>query len=82
MENRARLLEIASFLDRIDRSPDAASGTDEFRYRSFVRALGLLLEPGGKRTKAIQLSLSDPTVEPIESALGLKATGAWQGGNP
>lgn len=36
---------------------------------------------GGGRTKAIQLLFSDPSSEPIESALGLKATGAWGGEN-
>lgn len=82
LENRARLLEIASFLDRMDRAQDLSQDTRDFRYHAFVRALELLLEPGGERTKAIQLSFSDPTTEPIQSALGLKAVGAWQGGEP
>jgi hypothetical protein len=81
MENRARLLEIASFLDRIDRARDAGELRDDPRYLCFTKALGLLLERG-ERTKAIQLSLSDPTCEPIASAKGLKAVGAWQGGKP
>ena len=80
LENRARLLEIASFLDRLDRAQEVPRDTRDFRYHAFVRALGLLLEPGGERTKAIQLSFSDPTSEPIASAIGLKAVGAWQGG--
>lgn len=82
LENRARLLEIAAFLDRIDRARDAGQWKDDFRYLAFQRALELLLEPGGGRTGAIQLSFSDPTTEPIASATGLKATGAWQGGQP
>lgn len=80
LENRARLLEIASFLDRIERAPDVASARSDFRYQSFLKAITLLLEgPGAGRTQAIQLSFSDPTSEPIESAIGLKAHGAWQG---
>lgn len=78
LENRARLLEIASFLDRMDRAADAGAG--DYRYRAFQRALGLLAEPGAGRTKAIQLSFSDQSSEPVASALGLKATGAWKGG--
>lgn len=82
LENRARLLEIAAFLDRIERAPDAASGQEDFRYRSFIKALRLLLdESGSVRTRAIQASFSDPTTEPIDSAVGLKAHGAWDGGD-
>jgi len=80
LENRARLLEIASFLDRMDRAGDAAAGKEDFRYQAFSRALGLLMEPVGGRTRAIQLSFSDQSTEPIASAVGLKATGAWAGG--
>lgn len=82
LENRARLLEIASFLDRLDRAPEREGEEGDFRRRAFLAALELLLEPGGDRTRAIQLSLSDPSAQPIESALGLKACGAWRGGEP
>lgn len=80
LENRARLLEIASFLDRMDRAADAGGGEGDHRYRAFKKALGLLLEPGPERTRAIQLYFSDQSGEPVASALGLKATGAWTGG--
>jgi hypothetical protein len=80
IENRARLLDIASFLDRIDRYPGAGEARDDFRYRALLRAIGLLESSGGERTAAIQRSLSDQSSEPIESALGLKASGAWEGG--
>jgi hypothetical protein len=82
IENRARLLDIASFLDRIDRYEGAAEARQDYRYRAFVHALDLLNCSGSERTVAIQLSLSDPSHEPIESAVGLKAFGAWQGGTP
>jgi len=79
IENRARILDIASFLDRIDRYAGAAEAQADFRYRAFARALEILCQPGGDRTAAIQLAFSDPTSEPLESAAGLKATGAWPG---
>jgi hypothetical protein len=47
-----------------------------------MEALEILSRPGGDRTRAIQTSFSDPTSEPIASAVGLKACGAWQGGEP
>ena len=80
LENRARLLEIAAFLDRIDRTADSETGKLDFRYQSLVKGLGLLLEESaGIRTIAIQTSFSDPTTDPLESAIGLKAHGAWDG---
>lgn len=79
LENRARLLEIASFLDRIDRYRESSAAKNDFRYKAFIKAIKLLLETEGKRTKAIQLNFSDLTEKSIESAVGLKAVGAWEG---
>ncbi|MBN1614779.1 MAG: hypothetical protein JW950_09965 [Deltaproteobacteria bacterium] len=79
IENRARLLDIASFLDRIDRYEGAAEAKADFRYQAFLKALKILLESPNNRTKNIQLNFSDPTTEPLESAVGLKAFGAWEG---
>ena len=79
IENRSRLLDIASFLDRIDRHEGAEEAKADYRYRAFERIIELLSQPGGGRTKAIQVALSDPTTEPLESAVGLKAWGAWKG---
>lgn len=79
IENRARLLDIASFLDRIDRYAGAEEARGDFRYRAFTRALGLLTGEGSDRTAAIQMFFSDRSVEPIDSAVGLKALGAWEG---
>lgn len=82
IENRARLLDIASFLDRIDRYPGAEEAREDFRYQALSNAIGMLGSKDSGRTQAIQLSLSDPTTEPLESAAGLKAVGAWDGGAP
>ena len=80
LENRARILEIAAFLDRIERADDSAQATNDFRYQAMLRAVGYLLKPSGNRSRDILESLSDPTAEPIPSAAGMKsAVGAWKG---
>jgi len=81
IENRARLLDIASFLDRIDRHEGAEQARSDFRYQAFVKSVAALLASAAERTKAVQLLCSDTSSEPLESAVGLKAVGAWQGGN-
>ena len=80
IENRAKLLDIASFLDRIDRYGEAEEARSDFRYLALQEALKALSGPGPNRTRAIQELFSDPTAEPIGSAAGLKALGAWEGG--
>lgn len=79
IENRSRVLDIAAFLDRIDRYEGADDAKADYRYQAFARIVKLLSEPMGNRTKAIQVALSDPTTEPLASAVGLKAWGAWDG---
>ncbi|MBT0665822.1 hypothetical protein KI809_16045 [Geobacter pelophilus] len=80
IENRARLLDIASFLDRIDRYEGSDEAKADFRYQALVNAAKLLHNSDTGRTVAIQNSFSDPSTEPLESAIGLKAVGAWDGG--
>jgi alanine-alpha-ketoisovalerate/valine-pyruvate aminotransferase len=82
IENRARLLDMASFLDRIDRHPGAEAARQDFRYRALMEAVLLLATDAPGRTAAIQNSFSDQTTELLESAAGLKAVGAWDGGAP
>ncbi|MBI5742038.1 MAG: hypothetical protein HZA16_15140 [Nitrospirae bacterium] len=79
LDNRARLLEIASFLDRIDRYKESSAAKDDFRYKSFIKALRLVIECGKDRTQNVQLLFSDLSAGPIENAAGLKAHGAWEG---
>ncbi len=79
LENRARLLEVAAFLDRVDRADDAEAVRDDYRYRGLMRVLGILAENGGDRALACHRALSDLSDEPIDSAAGLgAATGAWK----
>ena len=80
IENRTRLLEIAAFLDRLDRT-DAALVDRDFRVRAFRDALKLL-ESGSAgdaqtRVERIQHLLSDPTTEPLEKLDTKSARGAY-----
>ena len=80
LENRARILEIASFLDRTDRAKSPETGRADFRYKALMRGLRILLESEGNRTQALQINFSDLSREPRKSAAGLKgAYGAWEG---
>ena len=75
IENRTRLLEIAAFLDRLDRTDPHYAGRD-FRMKSFAEALAALSGPGDRLTR-IQLVLSDPTTAPLESLDRKSARGAY-----
>lgn len=72
---RCKLVELAAFLDRVDR----ASGPGDHRIEALREALGALQSDGESRAKAVLLSLSDPTTDPIPAAGSKGATGAWPG---
>jgi hypothetical protein len=79
IENRTRLLEIAAFLDRLDRT-DGALVERDFRVRAFREALELLESGAGDsqtRVERIQHLLSDPTTEPLEKLDMKSARGAY-----
>lgn len=57
-DNRARLLDIAAFLDRMDRA-GAVAGADA-QLHAFRDAIRVLLDDGPERVRAIQLILSAP----------------------
>ena len=61
VENRARVLELAAFLDRLDRSTDAAEAHQDFRYLSLMKVLEQLATCREDRARNILLTLSDPT---------------------
>ncbi len=75
MEARFKLIELAAFLDRVDRSP----GEDDFRIRAFREAMKELSKKKPERAKQVLLSLSDPTTKPLAKATVKGATGAWPG---
>jgi hypothetical protein len=76
IENRTRLLEIAAYLDRLDRAGDRATGVD-FRMRAFREALAMLCDGAGERTLRIQMTFSDPTTEPLAVLDTKSARGAY-----
>lgn len=73
MDARSKLLDVAAFLDRVERHGQA----DDFRVQALREALPHLLAGPG-RVKAILEALSDPTTEPIPAATTQGACGAWQ----
>jgi hypothetical protein len=75
IENRTRILEIAAFLDRLDRT-DSTYAKRDFRMKAFIEALGLLGR-SGNRLDAIQLLLSDPSPTPLEALDRKSALGAY-----
>lgn len=77
MEHRAKLIDIAAFLDRLDRGEDAGIGQD-FRMSAFQRALDILKDEGPGRARRVLGAFSDPTREPIPAASMQGATGAYQ----
>lgn len=75
MDARSKLIDIAAFLDRVDRG----AGEADFRLEAFRKALAELERGQPERARSVLLSLSDPTTEPIPKAPGKGAIGAWPG---
>jgi hypothetical protein len=77
MDARCKLIDIAAFLDRVERS----AGRDDFRIKSFRKAIDEITGKKRERAKRVLVSLSDPTSKPIAEAPGKGACGAWPGSN-
>ena len=65
MEHRVQVLELAAFLDRLDRAREL-DAEDDFRLRSIRRALGVLVDDDGQRVQRVQMIFSDPRSELLE----------------
>ena len=76
LDNRTRLLEVAAFLDRLDRAGVGGTPAD-FRMRAFEQALRVLTAPGDRRVERIQVIFSDPTT-PLPGLDHKSARGAYQ----
>ena len=72
-EHRAKVLDIAAFLDRVDRCHEDCS---DFRIKAMMQCITELQSGKEGRTKRILELLSDQTTEPIESAGTKGASGA------
>ena len=76
MEHRAKLIDIAAFLDRIDRAKGSA--TPDFRIVALEQAARILLDGQPERAKRVLELFSDQTTELPQDAQGTKgATGVY-----
>ena len=75
LDARHKLIEVAAFLDRVDR----ADGMDDFRLKAFRAATSTLNGRKKNKAKAVLLAFSDPTTKPIAKAAGKGAVGASVG---
>lgn len=73
IEHRAKLIEIAAYLDRIDRTADR---TTDHRDQALRDCIAILTDGQPHRARRILELLSDPTEEPIAHAHTQGATGA------
>jgi hypothetical protein len=77
IEHRAKLLDLASFLDRAERAPGDG---DDVRLKVFRRAIEVLLDGKPERARRVLEIMSDPTTEPIDKAGVKGAIGVWPRG--
>ena len=73
MDSRSKLIDLAAFLDRVQR----AGQEDDFRVQALKNAIALLSNNEPQRAKEILLSFSDPSAEPIEKATMQGAVGCF-----
>jgi hypothetical protein len=72
IDARHKLIDLAAFLDRIDRHP----GADDHRFAALKSAIPLLLAERPDRAKAVLEAFSDHSVHLPQSAAFQGATGA------
>ncbi len=77
LEHRAKLIDIAAFLDRVDRAGSTSNGESDCRIAAFFKALDVLSDGRANRAGRTLAIFSDTTAELPQSAEGVKsATGA------
>jgi hypothetical protein len=74
LEHRAKVLDVAAFLDRIDRASDGAQ--PDYRVKALLEGIAMLHDQNPDRTRRIQMHLSDTSTEPIDAAPMQGALGA------
>jgi hypothetical protein len=80
MEYRNRVLAVAAFLDRMDRSIDH-NAEDDFRVVALREALHILTEDGPERVERIQMIFSDPNITLMDERDRQNAYGAYSEAN-
>ena len=78
MEHRAQIIDIAAYLDRLDRSVQHDAESD-FRFLAIQRAMRELGSDEGGRVERILMHLSDPVVELMDTRDRQNALGAFAG---
>ncbi|NWK54478.1 hypothetical protein HW115_02570 [Verrucomicrobiaceae bacterium N1E253] len=79
IDSRHKLIEVAAFLDRVDRH----DGETDFREAEFSKAIEALIHPGeNSRAEAVLLALSDHSTAPIAKAPMQGALGAYHEPSP
>jgi hypothetical protein len=74
MDARSKLIDLAAFLDRVQR----AGQEGDFRVQALKEAMACLTGDEPMRAKQVLLTFSDPSVEPIAKATVQGAVGAWE----
>lgn len=82
LEHRAKLIDLAAFLDRVDRAaaqraPDHRCPQVDPRLDGLRNGLPILIDGQPDRAKRILQQLSDPTTTPIPAATKQGAVGAY-----
>lgn len=73
LEHRAKVLDLAAFLDRLDRAASGAPAAgDDFRIAALLRALAIVTDGRPERARRVLETWSDLTTTPIASAAGMK----------
>lgn len=74
MDARFKLIEVAAFLDRVQR----AGQQDDYRVLQLQQALQCLHQQDAERAKQVLMTFSDPTADPIAKAHTQGAAGAYR----
>jgi len=84
LDARHKLIEIAAFLDRVERAdgPSSLSASprqvkDDFRFEAFRSAISELTNNKKQKAKNVLLAFSDLTTEPVANATTKAACGAF-----
>ncbi len=75
MDARSKLIDLAAFVDRVERS----TGREDFRMTAFRTALAEVGKRNKQKARRVLLAFSDPTSKPIATATTKAASGAWPG---
>jgi hypothetical protein len=76
MEHRVKVLDLAAYLDRLDRSREL-DAQDDFRLKATLDALAVLADGNGGRVQRVQMIFSDPSTELLPALDQKGAKGAY-----